>query len=242
MKRNFAAVAAAFALCAAVLLGGCREGGRELSSGYSAGETEEERDVGERSDFGTFSFSDASVFSSGIVLSSSAESVRASTASSSELSSSSSSVSSILSSSVSSSVSVPDTASGYAPPAVIIASGQSSSAESSEQSSTAQVVTAVPEEPPASASTVEDIPNNDIPADPNEGLSSFEESSASLPEPSEPETSASPYDYEGTVYVAASGKGTKYHKNPGCSNMKGTLDMDVREALSKGYTPCKKCW
>lgn len=45
-----------------------------------------------------------------------------------------------------------------------------------------------------------------------------------------------------TVYVAASGKGKKYHSNPNCSNMKGTKSMSVAQAESAGYTPCKKCY
>ena len=98
--------------------------------------------------------------------------------------------------------------------------------------------------------------NGDIFADPSASSPSVSSVSASSsetaepepepepdPEPEpEPETPVSPYDYEGTVYVAASGNGTKYHLNPKCSNMKGTVEMDVPEALEKGFTPCKKCW
>lgn len=44
------------------------------------------------------------------------------------------------------------------------------------------------------------------------------------------------------VYIAASGKGKKYHNNPKCSNMKGTNSLSVEDAVARGYTPCKKCY
>ncbi len=46
----------------------------------------------------------------------------------------------------------------------------------------------------------------------------------------------------GTVYVAASGKGSKYHSNSNCSRMKGTISMTVSKAKAAGYTPCSKCY
>lgn len=45
----------------------------------------------------------------------------------------------------------------------------------------------------------------------------------------------------GTVYIAASGNGSKYHTNPNCSRMKGTIKLTVSEAESRGYSPCSKC-
>lgn len=45
----------------------------------------------------------------------------------------------------------------------------------------------------------------------------------------------------GMVYVAGSGKGSKYHSDPGCSNMKDPTAMTQAEAESRGYTPCKRC-
>lgn len=45
-----------------------------------------------------------------------------------------------------------------------------------------------------------------------------------------------------TVYIAASGNGTKYHRSSSCSNMKGTISMSVSAAESQGYGPCKKCY
>lgn len=44
-----------------------------------------------------------------------------------------------------------------------------------------------------------------------------------------------------TVYIAASGKGKKYHMSSSCSNMKGTVALSVSEAKSRGYGPCSKC-
>lgn len=45
-----------------------------------------------------------------------------------------------------------------------------------------------------------------------------------------------------TVYIASSGKGKKYHSNPNCSNMNGTISLTLGEAQSRGYTACKKCY
>lgn len=45
-----------------------------------------------------------------------------------------------------------------------------------------------------------------------------------------------------TVYIAASGKGSKYHRSPDCSNMKGANAISVDDAKARGYTACKKCY
>ena len=45
-----------------------------------------------------------------------------------------------------------------------------------------------------------------------------------------------------SVYIAASGNGTKYHSDPHCSRMNGVIEMSVEEAQAMGYTPCKKCY
>ena len=44
------------------------------------------------------------------------------------------------------------------------------------------------------------------------------------------------------VYVASSGNGKKYHSNPNCSRMKGTIHITLSEAQAEGYTACKKCY
>ena len=42
-----------------------------------------------------------------------------------------------------------------------------------------------------------------------------------------------------TVYVAASGEGTKYHTNPECSGMSGNVtEMTRSQAEAEGYTKC----
>ena len=47
---------------------------------------------------------------------------------------------------------------------------------------------------------------------------------------------------QASVYIAASGNGTKYHSDPHCSRMNGVIEMSVEEAQAMGYTPCKKCY
>ena len=43
-----------------------------------------------------------------------------------------------------------------------------------------------------------------------------------------------------TVWVTKSGK--KYHNNPNCSKMSSPIEMDLLEAIEKGYEPCGKCY
>ena len=43
-----------------------------------------------------------------------------------------------------------------------------------------------------------------------------------------------------TVWVTAGGK--KYHNNPNCSKMRSPMEMDLLEAIGKGYEPCGKCY
>lgn len=153
---------------------------------------------------------------------------------------SSSTVSSSSSSSVSGSTS---TASGSVSTVPIIQSPPESTSEYPEapvQSSTEQT------DLPATGGEItddrEDSGGNKMPSV-DEDVPAYPDSDTES-EPDEPvqDEVRSPYDYEGTVYVASSGKGTKYHKSSTCSNMKGANGMTVDEALAKGYTPCKKCW
>lgn len=44
------------------------------------------------------------------------------------------------------------------------------------------------------------------------------------------------------VWIASSGNGTKYHNDPGCSNMKNPLEISITDAQARGYGPCKKCY
>ena len=43
-----------------------------------------------------------------------------------------------------------------------------------------------------------------------------------------------------TVYIAKS-KGSKYHRNSHCSNMKTPQAISLQEAKKQGYQPCQKC-
>ncbi|WP_300381319.1 DUF4236 domain-containing protein [Clostridium sp.] len=45
-----------------------------------------------------------------------------------------------------------------------------------------------------------------------------------------------------TVHISSSGNGKKYHSDPNCSSMNGTIHLSVDEALNRGYTACKKCY
>lgn len=245
MKRRFLVI---LVLCAAMLFGGCREGGADMSGGYSFNIRTEEFNVGERTENSTVS-----------------------SRSSSSIAKSSLPSQSILSNSDSSNRfdSTESDAISSTPVIVVIQSVESSLSEVSDassslpKSSSAPIVVVIPEEPPKSSLSasvvpdysepVEDDPpanigdvqpndDDDTPAGVSDVISKSGESSSEEPSESLHETSESPYDYDGEVYVAASGNGKKYHKNPKCSNMNGSLPMSVDEALKKGYTPCKKCW
>lgn len=41
--------------------------------------------------------------------------------------------------------------------------------------------------------------------------------------------------------VWITGKSKKYHRNKHCSGILNTQSLDLKEAISQGYTPCKKC-
>ena len=56
-----------------------------------------------------------------------------------------------------------------------------------------------------------------------------------------PKVSSSRPAAEGTrVWVTISGK--KYHNNPTCSKMTNPVEMDLLEAIERGYEPCGKCY
>lgn len=42
------------------------------------------------------------------------------------------------------------------------------------------------------------------------------------------------------VYVSSGGK--KYHNNPQCSHMRNPMEMNLLDAIEKGYEPCGKCY
>lgn len=45
---------------------------------------------------------------------------------------------------------------------------------------------------------------------------------------------------ENNVWITAGGK--KYHNNPNCSKMRSPIQIDLLEAIEKGYEPCGKCY
>lgn len=88
--------------------------------------------------------------------------------------------------------------------------------------------TPVPTEVPAPASSV------------SETQAAGDAGAAAQPESSSAVTYTAPQS--GTVYVAGSGNGKKYHSNPNCSNMNDPVPLTQAEAEARGYTPCKKCY
>lgn len=47
-------------------------------------------------------------------------------------------------------------------------------------------------------------------------------------------------DKANKVYISKSGK--KYHNNPNCSGMQLAVEIDLMDAIEKGYQPCGKCY
>lgn len=235
-------------LCAVMLFGGCREGGYETLGDRSSDIRIEEFNIGDRPDKNdVYSYSLSSAV----------------TSSSSKQSTVSANSSSGYPESIGSDVPSSD------PVIVVIQSVESSLSEPSDvssslpKSSSAPIVVVIPEEPPKSSLSVSVVSNHsepveddphanigdvqpdesdDTPAGISDVTSEPEKSSSAESSESLSETSVSPYDYDGDVYIAASGNGKKYHKDPKCSNMNGSVAMTVNEALEMGYTPCKKCW
>lgn len=60
------------------------------------------------------------------------------------------------------------------------------------------------------------------------------------PEPT-PETEPAKQSTSQQVYIAGSGSGKKYHRDPSCSRMKNPVQISIEEAQSRGYTSCSKC-
>ena len=56
-----------------------------------------------------------------------------------------------------------------------------------------------------------------------------------------PKVSSTKPATDGTrVYVTPSGR--KYHNNPTCSKMTSPVEIDLMEAIERGYEPCGKCY
>lgn len=99
-----------------------------------------------------------------------------------------------------------------------------------------------------SESTVSSVPESSISSVLESSVSSVPESSrtesntiSSVPPQTSSTTISKPQVKPSVVYIAASGKGSKYHKSSKCSGMNGNvIAMTREEAISKGYTACKK--
>lgn len=232
-------------LCAVMLFGGCRAGGADTSGGYLTDLRVGKFDIGESTD-------KSDVYSQGFSSDTVSSSSRQSTSSDQSSSDHTESVESDVSSSASAIAVIQSTQTVQS-----TKSFQSSVSEvpaissRSPKSNSAPIVSTAPEESLESSSLAAIEPNAPVDDDTSavdSRLNEHDDPAASEPEVSSfepirslPETSVSQHDEE-TVYVAASGKGKKYHKNPKCSNMNGTRALTVEEALEEGYTPCKKCW
>ncbi|MBR4573361.1 MAG: hypothetical protein IKO16_00470 [Lachnospiraceae bacterium] len=53
-------------------------------------------------------------------------------------------------------------------------------------------------------------------------------------------TKSQPVSSGGTVWIPRTG--SKYHRNPNCSNMRSPSSMSESDAINAGYEPCKKCY
>ena len=60
------------------------------------------------------------------------------------------------------------------------------------------------------------------------------------PEPTS-ETEPAKQSTSQQVYIAGSGNGKKYHRDPSCSRMRNPVQISIEEAQSRGYTSCSKC-
>ena len=54
------------------------------------------------------------------------------------------------------------------------------------------------------------------------------------------ETEPDSGDQETMVWIPKSG--SKYHSDPGCSNMENPTQVTLSQAQANGYTACKRCY
>ncbi len=97
-------------------------------------------------------------------------------------------------------------------------------------------------EPPETAVNTADLPG--IAAKATAASTAPKKAQTNAAAPAEPEEAAVsiPEKNTQTVYIASSGKGSRYHSDPNCSNMKGTSAVSIDDARALGYTACKKCY
>lgn len=111
---------------------------------------------------------------------------------------------------------------------------------------------AIPVSAAGSVSPASDSQKNLVPVPTRVPVTSLDntetESTAAPTQPAEEIDSASSREasvsaaQSDTVYVAGSGKGSRYHSTPDCSQMKDPIALSLQEAEAQGYTPCKRCY
>ena len=106
----------------------------------------------------------------------------------------------------------------------------SSESELSEVSSEAAETKAPSSAASKPASSVSSASKSEAPAKENQSRVS----SSKAPRQGEPQGQ--------NVWIASSGRGTKYHSDPDCSNMKDPIKISLSKAKAQGYTACKKCY
>lgn len=92
-------------------------------------------------------------------------------------------------------------------------------------------------EPVSSVSSAEP-PQASIPSTPSTTTST---TTSTLPNNVSSTVPSTPQYIPSVVYIAATGNGKKYHKDPNCSKMNGNvIEMTRDEAEAAGYSPCQK--
>ena len=69
--------------------------------------------------------------------------------------------------------------------------------------------------------------------------STSNEEAATQPEAQQEEA---PVEDKNETMVWIPNSGSKYHSRANCSNMKNPREVTIDQAISMGFTPCKKCW
>lgn len=96
-----------------------------------------------------------------------------------------------------------------------------------------------PEKTPEPTPRPSETPLTDSPLPVAETAEEEELSSAAEENPG---SAADTAPQENRVYVAGSGNGKRYHRDPTCSSMKDPVELTQEEAEARGYTPCKRCY
>lgn len=124
----------------------------------------------------------------------------------------------------------------YRDPLAVLAILDARQAEPDPASTDGAAPTAPAPEPPEPDGTA-DPQGAEAPA-PEPGESAADASPAADPEPAAPD--AQTKTNSDLVWIPQSG--SKYHRDPSCSGMKNPKQVPLSEALSKGYTACKRCY